>query len=95
MGAREQRAERREERPPWWTTALDWLRVLARNVADVVTSRTPPAEPDPDRGIGGYPVCATCRQGQHRGCGLFDDDPPCGCTCQAAKDGRDDEEIWR
>ena len=103
MGRREQRvlvrAQRlaRHDTPAtvvaslWWAGVADWARGAWRNATDRARGGWARATaPDPDCGLGGYPVCPTCRWGQHAGCGVLDTDPPCGCTCPHAEHYR-----WR
>jgi hypothetical protein len=72
----------------WWAAAADWARIPWANMRAAFLRLVAPPALDPDCGRGGYPVCPTCRWDSHRGCGLLDDDPPCGCHCVAAEMGR-------
>jgi hypothetical protein len=84
----------RAERPPLpvraaarWRELADWAGVAWANLTAGPARPATVATSDA-RGVGGYPVCLTCRHGQHKACGAIGDDPPCGCHCQAAAMGR-------
>lgn len=72
----------------WAAAVIDWARVPWANMRAAFLRLIAPAATDPARGRGGYPVCETCQQTAHRACGIFDWEPPCGCDCVAAAQGR-------
>jgi hypothetical protein len=72
----------------WWAAFADWARIPWANMRGAFLRLTAPAQTDPARGRGGYPVCETCQQDAHRGCGVFLGEPPCGCDCAPAGLGR-------
>jgi hypothetical protein len=85
------RAERERLRQRWRAGAhavLDWAWIAVLNVVMPRRRRPSTMATDATRGIGGYPVCITCRLEQHKGCGALVGDPPCGCGCVAAGYGR-------
>jgi hypothetical protein len=86
MGWREARYVRRLERvtvADVLLAAFDWARIPWANMAAAFKHLTTARKP-----VGGYQICLTCEHGQHAGCGLFDTDPPCGCSCYNAQMGR-------
>ena len=67
----------------WVAALVDWARIPWRNlrlrVTDAWARWIVPAS------VPGIPVCQTCQQGEHRGCGWFLGEPACGCHCPAAQ----------
>lgn len=67
----------------WWAVAADRVRLPWRDLRLRVTAAwsrwiVPTSVPDIE-------VCPTCRHDQHRACGMFLDDPACGCWCEQAQ----------
>jgi hypothetical protein len=62
----------------WWAAVVDWVRLLWRDLRLQIIAIAAWWSTD------NIPTCVTCQRGSHRACGIFADDPPCGCGCEAA-----------